>query len=46
MCRFMATLCRDCWSVQLLLSHEIDENLCELSDIGRITTFLTHPEPS
>jgi hypothetical protein len=42
----VATLCRDCWLAQLLLSRETDENLCELLDIERITTFVTHPEPS
>ena len=42
----MATLCGDFRLVGLLLSCEIDENLGELLDIGRVTTFVTDTEPS
>jgi hypothetical protein len=42
----MATLCIGCGLVELLLSCETDENLCQLLDIGRITTFIAHTEPS
>ncbi len=41
----MATFCNG-RLVQLLLACEIDENFCELLDIGRITTFVAHTEPS
>jgi hypothetical protein len=42
----VATLCGGIRLVGLLLSREADENLGELLDIGRFTTFVSDTEPS
>ena len=42
----MATLRGGFRLVGLMLSREIDENLGEFLDIGRVTTFVGDTEPS